>query len=60
MTYRQLIEKLGTITFERLDDNVTAFDPYTDEFIPIIETAISKEETNDTLDNGHFYLIMKA
>ena len=40
MTYRQLIEKLGTITFERLDDNVTAFDPYTEEFIPIIEVGL--------------------
>jgi hypothetical protein len=59
MTYRQLIEKLGTITSERLDDNVTAFDPYAEEFIPIIETETSNEE-NDILDKGHFYLIMKA
>ena len=60
MTYRQLLEKLGKINPERLNDNVTAFDPYTEEFIPIIETDISKEKNNDTLDHGHFYLIMKA
>ena len=59
MTYRQLIQKLNTITSERLDDNVTAFDPYTEEFIPIIDSAIT-DENIDTLDTGHFYLIMKA
>jgi len=60
MTYLQLIKKLSKIPLERLEDNVTAFDPYTEEYIPIIETATSQKEINDTLDDGHFYLIMKA
>ena len=60
MTYAQLIEALGTIPFERLNDTVTVYEPYEDEFIPVITTGTAIATANDVLDPGHFYLVLKA
>jgi hypothetical protein len=60
MTYKELLEQLQNLPQERLDDTVTVFDSYTDEYTAIIDTDVANEEFCDVLDQGHFYLIMKA
>jgi hypothetical protein len=60
MTYAQLIEALGTIPFDRLNDTVIVYEPYQDEFIPVITTGEVLAEKEDRLDPGHFYLVLKA
>ena len=59
MTYAQLIEALGTIPFDRLNDTVTIFDPDNQEFIGVNHTEVS-DEGEDTLDPGHFFLVLKS
>jgi|LakMenEpi03Aug12_release.lakeMendotaPanAssembly.Ray.scaffolds.fasta_scaffold3496710_1 hypothetical protein len=60
MTYQELLERLKQLPAERLQDTVTAYDPYEDEFIAVIGTEISDEADNDVIDPGHFYVILKA
>ena len=60
MTYKELLEQLQNLPQERLEDTVTVFDSYTDEYTAIIDTDVANEEFCDVLDQGHFYLIMKA
>ncbi len=60
MSYKELLEQLQNIPQEHLDDTVTVFDSYTDEYTAIIDTDVANEEFCDVLDPGHFYLIMKA
>ena len=60
MSYKELLEQLQNLPQERLDDTVTVFDSYTDEYTAIIDTDVANEEFCDVLDPGHFYLIMKA
>jgi hypothetical protein len=54
ITYRELIRRLTAIPSERLDDNVTIYDESNDEYYPVQETFITKE--NDVLDKGHLVL----
>lgn len=60
MTYKRLIEKLQLLPTERLNDTVTVWDAYTDEFTPICGITENKEgsEILDTnvLDYGHAVL----
>jgi hypothetical protein len=60
MTYKRLIEKLSTLTPERLNDTVTVWNAWEDEFTPICGLTENKEgsETLDTnvLDYGHAVL----
>ena len=60
MSYKELLEQLQNLPQERLEDTVTVFDSYTDEYTAIIDTDVANEEFCDVLDQGHFYLIMKA
>lgn len=60
MTYKDLLEQLETLPKERLEDTVTVYDAYEDEYIPVIETDIAQEIETNVLDEGHFYLILKA
>ena len=60
MTYAQLIEALGTIPFERLNDTVTVYDPDQDDFCGVNHTEIAEEKDNDVLDPGHFFLVLKS
>lgn len=60
MTYKDLLQQLQNLPEDRLNDNVTVLDPYGDEFIAVIDTAEAKDEENDVLDDGHFYLVLKA
>ena len=60
MTYRQLIEALGTIPTDRLDDTVTVYDPDRDDFCGVNHTSTALAEHNDVLDPGHFYLVIKS
>jgi len=59
MTYNDLIKALKMIPKERLEDTVTVFDPYEEEYIAVIEAQVSDYDT-DVLDPGHFFLVLKA
>ena len=60
MTYAQLIEALGTIPFERLNDTVTVYDPDRDDFCSVNHYEVAEEKTNDVLDSGHFFLVLTS
>jgi len=60
MTYKQLIKSLMEIPAERLDDTVTVFDPDQDDFCGVNHLELATEETNDVLDAGHAYLVLKS
>ena len=63
MTYKQLLDKLNTIPPERLNDTVTVWDYWQNEFTPVANLAQNKEDSKhldtDVLDYGHFVLEMK-
>ncbi len=60
MTYKQLIEKLQTCSPEQLEQTVTVWNVWDDEFTPVSGAPVNKEgsETLDTdvLDYGHIVL----
>ena len=60
MTYKQLIEKLQQLPAERLDDTVTVWSVWDDEFIPVCGVAINTEDSStldtNSLDYGHAVL----
>jgi len=58
MTYAELIEELGKIPFDRLNDTVTVYDPDRDDFCGVKKMAIADEKIDDTLDPGHAYLVL--
>lgn len=60
MTYRTLLEELSKSSAEQLDQTATVFDPYSKEFTAVVDFDIAKDKTNDVLDDGHFYLVLKA
>lgn len=60
MTYKQLLEELQQLPPECLEDTATVYDSYTDEYTAIVDTDVANEEFCDVLDQGHFYLILKA
>ena len=60
MTYKRLIEKLQLLPPERLNDTVTVWNVWTDEFTPVCGLNENKEgskifDTN-VLDYGHAVL----
>jgi hypothetical protein len=66
MTYKQLLDKLNTIDNvfpERLNDTVTVWDYWTNEFVPVANLVQNKEDSKhldtDVLDYGHFVLELK-
>lgn len=59
MTYRQLLNDLKKLKDERLDDTVTVFDPYTDEFTEIVN-GCECDDAIDVLDDGHYFMTMKG
>lgn len=62
MTYKQLLEKLQKIPTERLNDTVTTWDFWNNEFIQVAALAVNKQggglDTN-VLDYGHYVLELK-
>lgn len=59
MTYKQLLEKLQKIPADRLDDTVTTWDVWNNEFIPVAAFAVNKQGgglDTDVLDYGHYVL----
>jgi hypothetical protein len=63
MTYKRLIEKLQLLPPERLNDTVTVWDAWTDEFTPVCAVAENKEGSEiidtDVLDYGHAVLELR-
>jgi hypothetical protein len=60
MTYLQLLQRIQLMPTERLHDTVTAYDPYEDEYIAVIETDVCDEADNDQIEHNQLYLILKA
>ncbi len=60
MTYGELLFQLQSLTKEQLQQTVTVYEPYQDEYVAVIDTDITNEEFCDVLDPDHFYLILKA
>jgi hypothetical protein len=58
MTYKQLLEQLQKIPADRLEDTVTVHDAYADEYIPAVDFV--RNENSDVLDDGHYFLELKA
>ena len=58
MTYQQLLDRLKELNAEQLEQTVTTFDSYTDEYTPCVELRITEE--SDILDAMHPFLVMKA
>lgn len=57
ITYRQLSKMILDLPKDHIDDDVTIFDPFLDEFFSVLTT--NTEETTDVLDKGHLYLVMR-
>lgn len=60
MTYKELIKSLMEIPADRLNDDVTVFDPDREDFCAINHLELSDEKTNDVLDAGHAYLVLRS
>lgn len=61
MTYKELLDELSQLPKERLEDTATIFDPYTDEYTAIEHSRVAEKEWDEgVLDEGHYYLVMKA
>ena len=60
MTYKQLLEKLNKLPPERLNDTVTVWDYWNNEFKPISALCENSEGSmildTDVLDYGHVVL----
>jgi len=54
MTYKELLDKLKSLSDDQLNQTVTVFHGSTDEFYSVHSTGITHE--NDVLDANHFYL----
>jgi len=59
MTYKQLLQDLQALAPERLNDTVTVFDPYTEEFIAVVH-GVECDDVIDALDDGHYFMTLKA
>ena len=60
MTYAELIEELGKIPAERLDDTITVYDPDRDDYCAVNHVAVAVEAENDVLDEGHTFLVLRS
>jgi hypothetical protein len=60
MTYQDLLDRIQQLPPDRLQDTVTVYDPYEDEYIAAIGTDVCDEADNDVIDHNHLYLILKA
>lgn len=60
MTYKELLEELNAIDPNRLNDTVTIYEPYEDEYIPVVHSFISDARECDVLDDGHYVLLLKG
>jgi hypothetical protein len=60
MTYKQLLEKLQNLPADRLNDTVTVWNVWEDEFTSVSGVARNKEGSDtldtDVLDYGHIVL----
>jgi phage terminase Nu1 subunit (DNA packaging protein) len=63
MTYKQLFDKLQQIPSERLNDDVTVWDYWADEFVAVANLTQNKKDSKqldtNVLDYGHFVLELK-
>ena len=55
MTYQDLLKYLHTLSPEELEQDVTIYDSYNDEFFQVRKCSRNQNET-DVLDVGHVFL----
>ena len=55
VTYKQLLDRLLTLTDEQLDCTPTIYDPDADEYYPVT-TFLTASDTNQVLNESHPYL----
>jgi hypothetical protein len=60
MTYKDLLEELQNMDEKQLEETVTVYDTYTDEYTAVIDVDRANEQFCDVLDEGHTYLILKG
>jgi len=60
MTYKQLIKSLMEIPVDRLNDDVTVYDPDRDDFCGVNHMSVAIDKYNDVLDEGHAYLVLRS
>lgn len=58
MTYKELKEKLDTLTPEQLEDNVTVCDQNQAEFFEASDVETTKDD--EILHAKHFYIILRT
>jgi hypothetical protein len=58
MTYKELLQQIMALDEEQLNQTVTVYEPYLDEYIAVVHTRTTS--TVDVLDENHFYLVLKA
>ena len=56
MKYKELLEVLESLPKERLEDTVTVYDPYEDEYIAVIDTF----NANKSILDGQLVLNLKG
>lgn len=56
ITYRELLEKLKQLPSERLDDNVTVYDVFEEEFYPV-QSFRKANDNEDVVDPTQHYMV---
>lgn len=57
MKYKELLKVLESLPKERLEDTVTVYEPYEDEYIAVIDAC---NAISDVLDESHLILNLKG
>jgi hypothetical protein len=60
MTYKDLLVDLQQLSPEQLQQTVTVYDPYGEEYIPVVDGFETEEDTCDVPDAGHYVIVLKA
>jgi hypothetical protein len=58
MRYKELLEKLQTLSDEQLEDDVAVFDAREEEYFYV--SYIEQETDNDVLDKDSIYLVFSS
>ena len=45
---------------DRLDDSVTIYDPFEQEYCGVLGAFLANEKDTDVLDPGHLFIVKKA
>ena len=60
MTYKELLEQIQQLPADRLEDTVTIYDPFMQEYTSALGAFLADENDTDVLDPGHLFIVKKA